>query len=329
MGKLQDYLMKIIYLFLKISEWIKNRNLLRWLLQNKTKFFNALAILVAILGVGLIQIFKPYIMDISVVREKIYEDKLQKVKIGYSKKYVEDLMGTPEREQKIAWSDSYGNDHLITRTDYIKKDFLYTVFYKDDLNVLGYGLISRNKNFNPRLPSKESPGLLKKSQNSYLSEHGEVRFTTFHIGTRGDVSDYEMDFDYGSLSTQGIITGYGVSEFGYRQHKDSLPIYIINSLFNAPFTENFYDNNGFYNLLGNTVRTYAQFSEVEKNRSIDPSDENRKVLIPNVVLVFDGTSGYGYTEINNFDIAFEFIIDQLKFGFLYERGEFNNITERF
>ncbi|WP_427050351.1 hypothetical protein [Paenibacillus sp. TC-CSREp1] len=82
----------------------------------------------------------------------------------------------------------------------------------------------------------------------------------------------EMDFDYGALSTQGVITGFGVSELGYQRNKNSLANYTINTLFKASYVEDLYDNNGFYNIVDDTVKTYDQLGYLGKNKGIDPDD---------------------------------------------------------
>ncbi|MDR9855638.1 hypothetical protein RJP21_18660 [Paenibacillus sp. VCA1] len=297
--------------------------LAKWFWLKKFKIINSLSIIIAILGVGLIQIFKPYIMDLSFVRERIYEDKIEKIKVGYSKKYVEGLLGIPERQNVLKWDDSKGNNYIITRADYIKEDFLYTLFYKQDESILGYGLVSRNKNFNPKLPYKKTAGLLKQKQDNYILNRGEIRFSMFNIGgTRNDVSDFEMDFDYGHLITGGLIIGYGVSELGYQRKNDALYDYARNYIYKAPYVNEFYNGGEYYNLVGDRIRTFRQFSD-NSNQAIvnDPQNKYRKALFPNSVFVFDG---YGMDEfedsdLDSFDIAFEFIREQFNFGFLYER----------
>ncbi|SMF89049.1 hypothetical protein SAMN05661091_4498 [Paenibacillus uliginis N3/975] len=300
--------------------------MLKWLWLKKSKILNLVSIIIAILGVGLLQIFKPYIMDISFIRERTYEDKIEKIKVGYSRKYVEGLMGVPERENILRWTDSKANTYIITRTDYIKEDYLYSLYFKQDESLLGYGLVSKNKNFNPRLPFKGAPRLLKQQQDDYILNRGETRFTIFNIGgTRNDVSDFEMDFDYGHLFTGGLIVGYGVSELGYQHTDNVLFDYISNYLFKAPNVDSFYNSGTHYNLLGYYIRTFRQFTEDENKKGVipDPQNEYRKSLSPNAVFVFDGHAmdEYESSVLDSFDTAFEFIIEQFRFGFLYTRIE--------
>lgn len=276
-----------------------------------------LSVIIAILGVGLIDLFKPIILDIPVVRINIYEDKLEKIKVGYSKSYVEDSLGVPQRQSKINWTSSEGNGYELTRVDYIQKDFLYTVFYGQDESVFGFGLISKNKNFNPRLPFNDSIPLLSKKQNDYLlNRHGEVRFSRYLLsGTRSDVSDYEIDFTYGHLSTKGLIIGYGISEFGYIKNSQAFTTYIMDYLHNIPDTET--DFFGVHKLSVTGDKSFQEELDRYSRRIIDLENEHRKALIPNAVIVLDGNNDmYG-----DFYSTYDFIVQELRFGFLYYRYE--------
>jgi hypothetical protein len=141
------------------------------------------------------------------------------------------------------------------------------------------------------------------------------------VGTRRDVSDYVMDFNYGSLYTQGIFIGIGVSELGYQSNKSSLWEYISNGVFNAPYASYPYNKGNHYYIIDDKVRTFEQFRETGKRKVTDLKNQYRDALIPNAVFVFDGSGGRKKNDIND-DTAFEFILEQLEFGFLYLRGDF-------
>lgn len=133
-----------------------------------------------------------------------------------------------------------------------------------------------------------------------------------------------MDFDYGHLLTGGLIIGYGVSEFGYQNRVNALYDYISNNLFNAPTVDRFYNDSEHYNLVPYYIKTFRQFSDDENKKGVvnDPKNEFRKALYPNTVFVFGGRDmdEYAGMSLDPFD-TFEFIIEQLEFGFLYTRIE--------
>ncbi|MEK3943564.1 ETEC_3214 domain-containing protein [Paenibacillus sp. FSL H3-0310] len=294
--------------------------------RNKLKIVNGLIIVLTILGVGLVEIFKPLILDITPIRHRIMETKLENIKIGYSKKYVETLLGTAHRNHDIYWTNSEGGKYKISRVDYIEEDYLYTLFYKEDESILGYALISRDRNFNPKLPFDDSLPLLKHKQDDYLDmASGEVRFTTYSAsGTRGDVSDYEMDFGYGHLFTNNLIVGYGVSELGYRKNRDALYDYISNYIRKAPIIKQNNDS-AMYSLVGDNIYTYDDLRNDENLQGIkaDPESKYRKKLYPNAIFVIDGRFSSGNEGVlYGTDVAFEFIVDQLEFGLLYYRLDF-------
>jgi hypothetical protein len=78
-----------------------------------------------------------------------------------------------------------------------------------------------------------------------------------------------------------------------------------------------------YSLVGDNVTTYEELRKDEDlGINADPKDEHRKKLYPNSVFVMDASFSEGYEgDLYMGEMAFEFIVEQLEFGFLYYRME--------
>jgi len=187
-----------------------------------------LATLVTIFGIGFWAIVSPLQDSIEPLRISKYKKIIEDIKIGSSEEYVESVLGIPKRENLIDLNSETDDQLYVIRNDYINKDFLYSVYFTEKNGLVGMGLITLNKHFKPRIPTRDYKELLEFNQAEL------VPYTPFFIesnfsGSRSDNSNYFLEFIGPTLDTDNLYIGYGISELGFI--KKSEREYFYNYLF--------------------------------------------------------------------------------------------------
>lgn len=260
---------------------------------------NVLATLVTIFGIGFIGIISPLRENIEPLRIANYTKIVENIRISSSERYVESVLGIPKRENKLEYVSEIGNKYLIKRKDYYNRDFLYSAYFTDKDGLIGIGLISNNKNFRPRIPTKSSKALLKYTQEEFMPFNPWFIKCNF-CGARADNSDYFLEFIGPHLHTNGLFIAYGISELGY-----------INK----------WEENYFYDYVVGLSNFEASKQDSNTTEQLLRNKKNiRRKVHPNAVFVM---ADFG----DCVEDSMGFIDEEMKFMFLYTTLDYRLLTE--
>jgi hypothetical protein len=257
-----------------------------------------LATLITILGIGFIGIISPLTQSIEPLRIAKYTKIVEDIRIGSSEKYVESALGIPKRENKLEYVSAKGERYEIIRKDYLNEDFLYSAYFTDEEGLIGIGLISKNKYFRPRIPTKSALALLKYSQENFVPYSPWFIKANFS-GTRADNSDFLLEFIGPHLATNGLFIAYGMSELGYinKSEEDYFYDYVVPLVIDEVNKRN--------------TQTIEQILINKK--------EDRSKINPNTVFVMN--------ELGDYDDSVGFINQEMEYMFLYSRIDYRLLNE--
>lgn len=267
-----------------------------------TPVLKGISIIVTILGIGIIGIINPLKDSIEPIRLHNYTKVIEGIKIGSSQKYVESVLGIPQRENAMVLETKNGK-YNIKRTDYYNKDFLYTCYFTDKDGLVAIGLITKNQHFKPRIPYISSTALLRESQDKYVSVCWFIK--TFCAGTRSDTSDFFLEFEGYMMAANNLLIGYGISEFGYldKNNENYFYDYIMNLISVIP------DEIDRHKLNGDVTEKIFEKEALLRNK-----------MHPNAVFVIKD-------DVENDDFAYDLLDQEMEFSFLYKRMDYRMINE--
>jgi hypothetical protein len=261
-----------------------------------------LSTIITILGIGFLGILSPLKESIEPIRILENTKIIESIRIGSSEKYVESALGVPKREQIIEYVSETSKRYQIKRKDYYNKDFLYSAYFTDGQGLIGVGLISKNKHFRPRIPTKSSQALLKYTQEQLVPDTPWFIKSNF-CGTRADNSDFLLEFVGPNLPTNYLFIAYGTSELGYISK---------------------YDEKYFYDYIMNLLEFYEEIHNAKTQNTetteklLNNKKEDRRKIHSNAVFVMSN-----FAE----DESIGFIDQEMDFMFLYSRLDYRLLND--
>ena len=150
----------------------------------------------------------------------MYADKINDIKMGSSLGYVEQEWGVANRKSHVSFEGDSGEVYELERQEYVKKDFIYILYYRDE-QVVAMAGITLAGNFNFKMPIANVNVKVGETRMSELGEYYNYRYD--FGGARADNSSYIVAFSYHHLGTDGIVAGYGICDIGYmdRESEDA------------------------------------------------------------------------------------------------------------
>lgn len=207
-NRINNYIEKVKGKFQVIRTRIKTK-------YSFIKMLEFIALMVTILGVGIIGIIEPLQEYIEPLRVYNSEQRLQKIRVGCSEEYARSVLGVPQKIVSDTYRTKEGRSVGFTKSDYFTDDYILSIFTSKS-EVVGYGLICRSKNFKPSIPFSDSQPIMTKSLFSYQpDEYGNTEFMKFFMNSRIDGGPFVLHFSSYGILTSELITGYGVSLLGY------------------------------------------------------------------------------------------------------------------
>lgn len=260
------------------------------------------ASLITIIGLSLITFFTPIVDHIPIVNEIKMEKKVESIRIGFDREYLEDILGKPSASDSFQFFES-GSDKKITITvkDYINDLYFGKLFYKDNERLIAYIIISRQKGFNPMLPQKDSGIYLSSAD---MDSVNMIYCKTSHLSSRNDNSYYYLEFEHPWLGDNFLLYGYAYTDNGYSRDESDKAVAELISLRNTSLKA---EGSNYLSKINQRNETKDTLLKVDSLKAELPV--NTAIAIDeSVVSTFDfldliGENGLGFTrlEIKRFE----------------------------
>lgn len=164
-----------------------------------------------------------------------WKKDLSNLRIGFSRNYVEDIIGTPQLTEDIIFNES-----PYLKTTYTNSYFTLICVYHEDSSLLGFLIIGNDDSFNfqnYRCGFTLFDYTINEAE-QYCFEHGVqsyIMLSNFH-SDRLDCNSYyfECNYQHSVGAVSPFLIGYGVCDIGA---VESYP-----KLYNATRTMNFIDS---------------------------------------------------------------------------------------
>ena len=186
----------------------------------------------AIVGITVIGLFGNVYEKIPAYKRHVAEKNLQKIGVGVSKEFVDELFGIPKsvtKEDLPLINNGVGECY---REIYDDGYCTLICYYYDDESLFGYFVIDKDKKFKPKLTKKDLIHFFGydtvfyqpiKSMFKYDSPDKSLfrMMIAYRMNPyRADSSGFYWECYYHHMSTGGLYIGIGQSEFGFYEHPE-------------------------------------------------------------------------------------------------------------
>lgn len=269
------------------------------------KYINQLigfvASIVTILGFSAIAFLTPIIDKVPFVSEMKIEKKIESIRIGFDREYIEEIIGRPNASDSLQYFDSDNEETIdIAVKEYFNNLYVGKFYYKDNERLISYIITSRKKSFNPLLPQKDN-GMRLVSSN--MDKVNMVYCKTAGFSSRSDNSSYYLEFEHPWLGDDYLLYGFAYSDIGYSTPKSGDAIVKLIHIRDTSFEK---EGKNYLSKID---------SRNETKDVIDSVKKLKEELPINTVIVIDEE----YVD------TFQFLDEIGKFGLGYNRLDINRI----
>lgn len=271
--------------------------------ENKSSFerinqvIGIVASIMTILGFTAITMFTPIIDNIPFVNEHKMEKKIESLRIGFDREYIESVIGKPNSSDSFKFTDKLNGEITnVSVKEYYNDYYFGKLYYKDNERLISYIVTSRKKSFNPMLPQKENG---RRLSSSMLNKINMVYYKTSHLSGRNDNSYYYLEFEHPWLGDDYLLYGFAYSSVGFSYKQSQNVIGKLVELRNTSLTAQ----------DGNNIYKIDKSNESKNDRLI--LDDLKAELPANTVVVIDdgyvssfdfldeiGASGIGFNHLD-------------------------------
>lgn len=175
-----------------------------------------LSIVLAILGITIVQILSSIWNSFSFVKMYNEEKNIQQIKVSQDYEYIEQILGKPMVKKDINLPLSNKTKCMIgSKAIFCSQYYTIITYFDDEQTLQGYFLISHKKLFIPKMFRNKK--VIGKKLSNYTNDlfNGHLTIISSSYGSRRDGSSHFMKYYTHHLATNGCLIGVGVTSLGF------------------------------------------------------------------------------------------------------------------